>query len=111
MKMTAEQRQVLLVTLLQQHILGEISQGELLKRLRKDVLGFSQSRYAELVGVSRRTLTDIEQDKGTQTQTIINKVFKPLGIQSGLVPIHPHVAEHVLNQSLMPSDSVKSEPK
>ena len=96
MSMTAEQRQALLVTLLQKHILGEITQGQMLKRLRKEVLGFSQTRYAELVGVSRRTLTDIEQDKGSQMQSIIDKVFKPLGMKSGLTPIHPHVAKHMM---------------
>lgn len=99
MSMTAEQRQALLVELLQQHILGELTQGQMLKRLRKEVLGFSQTRYAELVGVSRRTLTDIEQDKGSQVQSIIDKVFKPLGMKSGLTPIHPHVARHVMNIS------------
>lgn len=96
MNMTAEQRQALLIVLLQKHILGEISQGEILKRLRKEVLGFSQTRYAELVGVSRRTLTDIEQDKGSQIQSIIDKVFKPLGMKSGLTPIHPHVAKYII---------------
>ena len=97
MSMTAEQRQAILVELLQQHILGEITQGQMLRRLRKEVLGFSQTRYAELVGVSRRTLTDIEQGKGSQVQSIIDKVFKPLGMKSGLTPIHPHVARHVMN--------------
>jgi hypothetical protein len=97
MSMTAEQRQALLVELLQLHILGEVTQGQMLRRLRKEVLGFSQTRYAELVGVSRRTLTDIEQDKGSQVQSIIDKVFKPLGMKSGLTPIHPHVARHVMN--------------
>lgn len=99
MSMTAEQRQALLVMLLQQHMLGEVTQGQMLRRLRKEVLGFSQTRYADLVGVSRRTLTDIEQDKGSQVQSIIDKVFKPLGMKAGLTPIHPHVAGHVMNIS------------
>ncbi|ETI60788.1 helix-turn-helix domain-containing protein [Marinomonas profundimaris] len=94
--MTAEQRQHLLIDLLRQHLLGEISQGALLKYLRKDMLGISQTRYAELVGVSRRTLTDIEQDKGSQAQSIIDKVFKPFGIKSGLAPIQPHMACYLL---------------
>ena len=104
MNMKAEQRQALLVELLQQHMLGEITQGQMLKRLRKEVLGFSQTRYAELVGVSRRTLTDIEQDKGSQVQSIIDKVFKPLGMKSGLTPIHPHVATHMMTDAQLDSD-------
>ena len=87
----------MLVELLQKHMLGELTQGQMLKRLRKEVLGFSQTRYAELVGVSRRTLTDIEQDKGSQVQSIIDKVFRPLGMKSGLTPIHPHVAKYMMN--------------
>ncbi|MBJ2128782.1 hypothetical protein JC525_07510 [Alteromonas sp. IB21] len=51
---------------------------------------------SSLVGVSRRTLTDIEQDKGSQVKSIIDKVFKPLGMKSGLTPIHPHVAKHMM---------------
>ncbi|CUB04555.1 helix-turn-helix transcriptional regulator [Marinomonas fungiae] len=96
MSMIPAERQALLVQLLQQHLLGEISQGQMLKRLRKEVLGFSQTRYAEFVGVSRRTLTDIEQDKGNQAQSMIDTVFKPFGIKSGLTPIHPHVAKHMM---------------
>jgi hypothetical protein len=56
-----------------------------------------QNRYAELVGVSRRTLTDIEQDKGNQAQSMIDTVFKPFGIKSGLTPIHPYVAKHMMS--------------
>ncbi|MBU1296980.1 MAG: helix-turn-helix domain-containing protein [Gammaproteobacteria bacterium] len=104
MSMTAEQRQALLVALLQKHLLGEITQGQMLKRLRKEVLGFSQTRYAELVGVSRRTLTDIEQDKGSQMQSIIDKVFKPLGMKSGLTPIHPHVAKQMMAGAQLDGD-------
>lgn len=106
MSMTPAERQALLVRLLQQHLLGEISQGQMLKKLRKEVLGFSQTRYAELVGVSRRTLTDIEQDKGNQAQSMIDTVFKPFGIKSGLTPIHPHVAKHMM-ASEEPSGSLK----
>ncbi|MBD5770789.1 helix-turn-helix domain-containing protein [Marinomonas colpomeniae] len=95
-EMTEDQRQALLIDLLRQHILGEISQGELLKYLRKNILGVSQTRYAEFIGVSRRTLTDIEQNKGSQAQGIIDKVFKPFGIKSSLAPIQPHMACYLL---------------
>lgn len=95
-EMTEEEKQSLLLDLLRQHILGEISQGELLQYLRKNILGMSQIHYAELVGVSRRTLTDIEQNKGSQAQGIIDKVFKPYGVKSSLAPIQPHMACYLL---------------
>ena len=35
---------------------GEITEGQLLQRLRKEVLGISQTRFADMVGVSRKTI-------------------------------------------------------
>lgn len=99
MSLNTDQRQALLIELLRQHLQGELTQGEVLQQLRKQVLGFTQTRYAELVGVSRRTLTDIEQNKGSQTQSVINKVFKPFGIQMGLIPIQSSIANYLLHES------------
>lgn len=96
MTLTAAQRQALLLQLLSDHLLGKCSQGELLRTLRKDVLGFSQTRYAEFTGVSRRTLSDIEQDRGSPAQAVINKVFKPFGLKAGLIPAQPQITEKLL---------------
>ena len=98
MSLNTDQRQALLIELLRQHLQGKLTQGEVLQQLRKEVLGFTQTRYAELVGVSRRTLTDIEQNKGSQTQSVINKVFKPFGIQMGLIPTQPNIANYLLHE-------------
>lgn len=98
MSLNTDQRQALLIELLRQHLQGELTQGEVLQQLRKQVLGFTQTRYAELVGVSRRTLTDIEQNKGSQTQSVINKVFKPFGIQMGLIPTQASIANYLLHE-------------
>ncbi len=97
LRISTENRQQLLIDLYTQYLLGEMTQGQLLSYLRKTVLGLSQEKYAALVDVSRRTLTDIEQDKGSQTQLVLDKVFRPLGLKSGLVLSHVHVAKKVLN--------------
>ncbi|WP_323079341.1 helix-turn-helix transcriptional regulator [Klebsiella quasipneumoniae] len=68
-------------------MLGAISQGEALKKLRVEVLGLRQDEYARLVDVSRKTLSDVENDKGNYSAEIINKIFKPFGLETGLVPI------------------------
>lgn len=94
--LTEEQKQNLLIDLIRQHMLGELSQGQLLKYLRKHFLHMNQTEFASLVGVSRRTLTDIEQDKGSPAQSIINKVFEPFGVKSSLAPIEPHIACYLL---------------
>ncbi|OOV88195.1 helix-turn-helix domain-containing protein [Oceanospirillum linum] len=99
MSLNTDQRQALLIELLRQHLQGKLTQGEVLQQLRKEVLGFTQTRYAELVGVSRRTLTDIEQNKGSQTQSVINKVFKPFGIQMGLIPTQSNIAHYLLHEN------------
>ncbi|MCS5881417.1 helix-turn-helix domain-containing protein [Klebsiella variicola subsp. variicola] len=68
-------------------MLGAISRGEALKKLRVEVLGLRQDEYARLVDVSRKTLSDVENDKGNYSAEIINKIYKPFGLETGLVPI------------------------
>ena len=71
-----QDRQQILIDLYLQYLKQEITTGELLKYLRKNVLGMSQEQYANLVGISRRTLSDIELNKGSLSQTIMDKVLK-----------------------------------
>ncbi len=84
--LTPQEREALLVTSLQKILDGELSEGKVLRQLRKEVLGMSQDQYAALVGVSRRTLSDIENDTGSQSIAVINSVFKPFGLRLGLLP-------------------------
>lgn len=79
-------REALLLKLVQQLYKDEITEGMLLKQLRKQVLGLTQEQYAALVGISRRTLSDIECDKAQLTLTVMNRVFRPLGLKVGLLP-------------------------
>ena len=58
-----QDRQQILIDLYLQYLKQEITTGELLKYLRKNVLGMSQEQYANFVGISRRTLSDIELNK------------------------------------------------
>ena len=92
-------RQQVLIDLYMQYLLNEITLGQLLAYLRKNILGMSQEQYANLVGISRRTLTDIEQDKGKLTQSVLDKVFKPLGLKAGLVPTHEHIVRKIIKPS------------
>lgn len=94
-----QDRQQVLINLYLQYLLNEITLGQLLAYLRKNILGMSQEQYANLVGVSRRTLTDIEQDKGKLTQSVLDKVFKPLGLKAGLVPTHEHIVRKIIKPS------------
>ncbi|MEH0742830.1 helix-turn-helix transcriptional regulator [Vibrio cholerae] len=67
-------------------LLGELTQGQALKSLRINILGLKQDVFARLVDVSRKTLSDIENDRGSYNTEILNKVFKPFGLKVGLLP-------------------------
>ena len=94
-----QDRQQILIDLYTQYLRQQITMGELLMFLRKNVLGMSQEQYANLVGISRRTLSDIELNKGKLSQSILDKVFGPLGLQSGLVLTHAHVVEKIFKET------------
>ncbi|MEX1199076.1 MAG: helix-turn-helix domain-containing protein [Pseudohongiellaceae bacterium] len=83
--LSPEAREALLLEWLDAVHGGEMTEGQLLRRVRKEVLDMNQSRYADLAGVSRRTLSDIERDTGQQTVSVLNRVYRPLGLKTGLV--------------------------
>ncbi|MBB3190006.1 helix-turn-helix transcriptional regulator [Halomonas cerina] len=84
--LTPEAREAALLNQLGRLLRGETTEGQVLRTLRREVLGLSQSDYAALVGVSRRTLSDIERDAGSFSTASMNRVFRPLGLKVGLVP-------------------------
>lgn len=83
---TAERRHAI-DTVTQKLLQGELTQGQALKTLRVEVLGLTQGDYAALVDVSRKTLSDVENDRGSYKTDILNKLFKPFGLRVGIVPI------------------------
>lgn len=79
-------------------LLGEMTQGQALKALRVDLPRLKQEKYSSLVSVSRKTLSDIENERGNYTSDIVNKVFKPFGLKVGLVPISRHTLNQILSE-------------
>ncbi|WP_240002681.1 helix-turn-helix transcriptional regulator [Photobacterium kishitanii] len=75
--------------IVKQLIFGQLSQGKALKNLRIGVLGIKQDVFAKMVGVSRKTISDIENDRGHFNADILGKVFKPFGLKIGLIPSSP----------------------
>ncbi|WP_145338955.1 helix-turn-helix domain-containing protein [Pantoea sp. PSNIH1] len=94
--MTPFEREALFLALLRQSIEEKASHGKLLMQLRKQVLGFSQDRYAALAGISRRTLSDIEQDKESVTLNVLNRAFRPLGLEMGVLPQQSHMRQTLI---------------
>lgn len=85
------EREAFLRDCLQELLNGETSEGKILTRLRKKILGMNQQDYAALVGLSRRTLSDIENDSGDQSLSVVSAAFKPFGLRLGLLPTHQHL--------------------
>ncbi|WP_422103276.1 helix-turn-helix transcriptional regulator [Vreelandella sp.] len=96
-ELSSIERETLLATLVTQLVREEISSGQVLRQLRRDVLGMSQTQYADLVGISRRTLSDLEADKASPTVALLNQVFRPLGLQVGLLPRNRELRERLLS--------------
>jgi DNA-binding XRE family transcriptional regulator len=80
-------------------LLGELTQGQALKNLRINILGLKQDVFARLVDVSRKTLSDIENDRGSYNTEILNKVFKPFGLKVGLIPSSPNFLNALLKEN------------
>ncbi|MGK3126102.1 helix-turn-helix domain-containing protein [Candidatus Pantoea formicae] len=94
--MSPFEREAAFLDLLEEAIKNNLTHGKLLRKIRKELLGFSQERYASLAGISRRTLSDVEQDKESITLTTLNRVFKPLGLRLGLLPRQTHMMQELL---------------
>lgn len=94
-----QQRQELRKKVILNLLLGHISQGQALRILRAEILGIKQADYAKAVGISRKTLSDIENDKGNYSVDILDTVFRPLGLQMGLVPINRVFMQELLINS------------
>lgn len=65
---------------IEQFMQGDLTQGELLKKLRIEVLGIKQEEFAKLVKVSRKTISDVENDNGNYSINTINQIFRPFGL-------------------------------
>lgn len=94
--MTKEEQLIAINQIIKRLLLDEMTQGAALRELRVNVLGIRQDTYTKLCGVSRKTLSEIENDKGNYTAEIINKVFKPFEIKLGLVPTSSQLLAAIL---------------
>ena len=67
---------------------GQLTFGGAARILRKHIARLNQHEFAELCGVSRRTLAAIEMDEGNPTVNSLNQVFKLFGLELGLQRIY-----------------------
>ncbi|OED41024.1 hypothetical protein ACH42_15075 [Endozoicomonas sp. (ex Bugula neritina AB1)] len=92
-RLSAKEIESIQLELLLKLLKGEITEGRLLRILRKQVLDYSQTEFAKMVGVSRKTISDFETNSGSKTLQTVNKLFKPFGLRTGIVPKQPEQIE------------------
>ena len=83
------ERNRILNELQQQLASGEITIGGAVRRLRKEVTGLQQARFAQMCKLSLRALRQPELDESNPTVQTLNSVFNPFGMQVGIVPKTP----------------------
>ena len=83
------ERNRILNELQQQLASGEITIGGAVRRLRQEVTGLQQARFAQMCKLSLRALRQLELDESNPTVQTLNSVFNPFGMQVGIVPKTP----------------------
>jgi transcriptional regulator with XRE-family HTH domain len=66
---------------------GSISMGQAVLRLRLEITGMSQAKFAKMCKISERSLLQLEQDAGNPTVKSLNKVMRPFGLTVGIVAL------------------------
>lgn len=87
MSMTVAERTLLIESIQQGLASDTLAIGEAVRRLRVEVTGLHQSQFAKMCKISVRTLVHIEHGEGNQTLKSLNAVFRPFGMQMGVVKI------------------------
>ncbi|MFT5236152.1 MAG: DNA-binding XRE family transcriptional regulator [Shewanella sp.] len=82
----ASNKDELMLDVCQSLMLGEITTGDALKRLRVEMLSVNQEQYAKMVGVTRKILSEIEGDKSKASATVLNNVLRGVGLSVVVLP-------------------------
>ncbi|KMK51899.1 transcriptional regulator [[Actinobacillus] muris] len=83
-----EQRVQMRNDIMKKLLLNQITLGQALKSLRLNLLAVKQEDYAKIVKISRKTLSDLENDKGNYSIEIINQALRPFEFHIGILPIN-----------------------
>lgn len=84
------ERERFLKDLLEELSLGNISIGEAVHSLRKEVTGLKQDQFALMCNISLRALRQIEHDEGNPTIQTLNNIFKLFGMKMGVIKSSPN---------------------
>ncbi len=80
-RLSGEQRKEILAQLESDLVNNVITMGELVKQIRTQLYGMTQTQYAKFIKVSDKTLRDIEKGNTDPKVSVLNKVLAPGGFQ------------------------------
>ena len=69
---------------------GDVKLREAVRRARR-IMGLSQMRYARLIGIAPRVLSDFERGVGNPTLETLEKIGAPFGFELTFRPPNPNV--------------------
>lgn len=88
-EMTLEERKAYIQAVADEVALGKLTLGGAVKRLRENLLGVSQERFAKACKISKRALSQLEVDGGNPTLATLEAVFRKFGLTISLAQLNP----------------------
>ncbi|WP_235869707.1 MULTISPECIES: helix-turn-helix domain-containing protein [Pseudomonas] len=88
-EMTLEERKAYIQTVADEVAQGRLTLGGAVKRLRENILGVNQERFAMACKISKRALSQLEVDSGNPTLATLEAVFKKFGLKISLSHLSP----------------------
>lgn len=88
-EMTLEERKAYIQAVADEVAQGKLTLGGAAKRLRENLLGVNQERFAMACKISKRALSQLEVDRGNPTLATLEAVFKKFGLTISLAHLNP----------------------
>ena len=64
---------------------GRMTMAQAIRKLRLELLGVDQAKFAQICRVSTRTVKELEAGRGNPTLQTVNNVLSPFGFKLGVV--------------------------
>lgn len=97
-KLTPEDRANFLIDVTKKLFLNKITMGTAIKLLRVTILKMNQEQFAKLVGVSRKTISEIENDRGNLSVETISAIIKPFKLSLTFLPTTSEMREKLVEK-------------
>lgn len=88
-EMTLKERKTYIQAVAAEVAQGKLTLGGAVKRLRENLLGVNQERFAVACKISKRALSQLEVDRGNPTLATLEAVFKKFGLTISLAHLNP----------------------